>query len=121
VSVRISGVVLPNKRVIIALTYIYGVGKSTSKAILEKVGISFDRRSNTLTEDEVSKIRLELDGISHEGDLRRKIQNDLKRLNEIGCYRGYRHRRGLPCRGQRTQKNARTRKGKKVTIANKKK
>ncbi len=118
---RISGVTLPNKRAIIALTYIFGVGKPRAQELLDKTGISVDKRADNLTEDEISKIRAELDTIPHEGDLRRKIQNDLKRLGEIGCYRGYRHRRKLPCRGQRTQTNARTRKGKKMTIANKKK
>lgn len=119
-SARISGVTLPNKRIEVALTYVYGVGRSLSKSILEKTKISFDKRADSLTEEEISKIRAELEIVPHEGDLRRKLQNDMKRLSEIGCYRGYRHRRRLPCRGQRTQTNARTRKGKKVTIANKK-
>jgi small subunit ribosomal protein S13 len=120
VPARISGVTLPNKRIEVALTYVYGVGRPLSISILKKVKIPFDKRADDLSEDEISKIRAELEFIPHEGDLRRKLQNDLKRLSEIGCYRGYRHRRRLPCRGQRTQTNARTRKGKKVTIANKK-
>lgn len=118
---RISGVTLPNKRIEVALTYVFGVGRPLSKAILEKAKIPFDKRADDLEEEELVKIRTALDSIPHEGDLRRKVQNDLKRLGEIGCYRGYRHRRRLPCRGQRTQTNARTRKGKKMTIANKKK
>lgn len=119
-AARISGVTLPNKRIEVALTYIYGVGRSLSKKILQKHNISLDKRADDLTEDELTRIRQELDTIPHEGDLRRKVQNDLKRLSDIGCYRGYRHRRRLPSRGQRTSCNARTRRGKKVTIAGKK-
>lgn len=117
---RISGVTLPNKHAEIALTYVYGVGKTTARKILEKTGIDLNKRADQLTDDEVALISKELEIIPHEGDLRRKVQNDLKRLQEIGSYRGYRHRRKLPCRGQRTRSNARTRKGKSVPIANKK-
>lgn len=120
-SARISGVTLPNKRIEVALTYIYGVGRPLAKKILTKLNIPLDKRADDLTEEELVAIRSELDLIPHEGDLRRKLQNDIKRLSEIGCYRGYRHRRRLPCRGQRTSNNARTRKGKKVAIAGKKK
>lgn len=98
----------------------YGVGRPLAKTILTKHDIPFDKRADDLTEEELVKIRAELEAIPHEGDLRRKVQGDVKRLSEIGCYRGYRHRRKLPCRGQRTSNNARTRKGKKVTIAGKK-
>jgi len=121
VATRIAGIPLPNKRIEIALTYVYGIGPSLAKDILSTANIDLNKRADDLTEDEATKIREALEGIPHEGDLRRKIQNDLKRLQEIGSYRGYRHRRRLPCRGQKTKKNARTRKGKKVTIANKKK
>lgn len=117
---RISGITLPNKRIVIALTYVYGIGKSLAQDLLKKTKIDENKRADDLSEEELVKIRAELEHISHEGDLRRKVQNDLKRLTEIGCYRGYRHRRRLPVRGQRTQCNARTRKGKKVTIAGKK-
>lgn len=120
-ATRIAGIPLPNKRIEIALTYVYGIGPSLSKSILTAAKIDLDKRADDLTEEEAVKIREALDAIPHEGDLRRKIQNDLKRLQEIGSYRGYRHRRRLPCRGQKTKKNARTRKGKKVSIANKKK
>lgn len=121
VPARISGVTLPNKRIEVALTYVYGIGPSLSKSLLKKVGVDLNKRADELSEDELVKIRAELEIIPHEGDLRRKVQNDLKRLQEIGCYRGYRHRRRLPCRGQKTKVNARTRRGKKSTIANKKK
>jgi len=119
--VRIAGVNLPNKRIEIALTYICGIGRSLSKSILLKLNISFDTKTDGLNEKELSLLREEISKLALEGDLKRKNQNDLKRLSEIGCYRGYRHRRGLPCRGQRTRTNCRTKKGKKVTIANKKK
>lgn len=99
----------------------YGVGKSTAEKVLQKTGIDPNKRADNLTEEEATRIRKELEVIPHEGDLRRKLQNDVKRLQEISCYRAYRHRRGLPCRGQRTRYNARTRRGRKVTIANKKK
>ncbi len=119
---RIAGVDLPReKRVEIGLTYIYGIGQSTAKDILEKTGINPDIRVKDLTEDDVSKLRDAIDGYTVEGDLRRQVALDIKRLMEIGCYRGLRHRRGLPVRGQRTKTNARTRKGPKKTIANKKK
>ena len=120
---RIAGVELPNqKRVEIGLTYIYGIGRSTSNKILAKTGVNPDTRCKDLTEDEVSKLRDEIqDFYKVEGDLRRDIGLDIKRLVEIGCYRGVRHRKGLPVRGQRTKTNARTRKGPVKTIANKKK
>ena len=119
----IDGVELPNqKRVEIGLTYIFGIGRSTSNKILAKTGINPDTRCKDLTEDEVSKLRDEIqDFYKVEGDLRRDIGLDIKRLVEIGCYRGVRHRKGLPVRGQRTKTNARTRKGPVKTIANKKK
>lgn len=120
-AARVSGVTLPNKRIEVALTYVYGIGLNTSQEILQSAKIDPNKRADELTEDELNKIRTQIDLIPHEGDLRRKVQNDLKRLQEIGCYRGYRHRRKLPCRGQQTKTNGRTRKGKKVTIANKKK
>ena len=120
---RIAGVDLPReKRVEIGLTYIFGIGRSLSKEILNKTGVNPDTRVKDLTDDEVAKLR---DVIEHnyqvEGDLRRSVALDIKRLTEIGCYRGLRHRKGLPVRGQRTKTNARTRKGPKKTIANKKK
>ncbi|WP_145950221.1 30S ribosomal protein S13 [Paenibacillus sp. Y412MC10] len=120
---RIAGVDLPrDKRVEIALTYIFGIGKTTSQKILSETGINPDTRVRDLTEDEVSKLRETIDrGVKVEGDLRREISLNIKRLVEIGCYRGVRHRRGLPVRGQRTKTNARTRKGPRRTVANKKK
>ncbi len=120
---RIAGVDLPReKRVEIGLTYIYGIGRNASKSILEVTGIDKNTRVKDLTEDELNKIREEIDkGHRVEGDLRREIALNIKRLSEIGCYRGIRHRRGLPVRGQKTKTNARTRKGKKRTVANKKK
>lgn len=120
---RIAGVDLPrDKRVEIALTYIFGIGKTTSQKILSTAGINPDTRVRDLTEDEVSKLRETIDkGVKVEGDLRREISLNIKRLIEIGCYRGVRHRRGLPVRGQRTKTNARTRKGPRRTVANKKK
>ena len=119
---RIAGVDLPrDKRVVVSLTYIYGIGRSTSEKILAKTGISEDIRVKDLTEDQVNAIRNENDGVKVEGDLRREVQLNIKRLMEIGCYRGIRHRRGLPVRGQRTKTNARTRKGPVRTVANKKK
>ena len=119
---RIAGVDLPrDKRVVVSLTYIYGIGRSTSEKILAKTGISEDIRVKDLTEDQVNAIRNEIDGVKVEGDLRREVQLNIKRLMEIGCYRGIRHRRGLPVRGQRTKTNARTRKGPVRTVANKKK
>lgn len=119
---RIAGVDLPNeKRVEIGLTYIFGIGLSTSKKILAATGINPDTRVRDLTEDEIQKLRNEIDNYNVEGDLRRDIALDIKRLMEINCYRGIRHRKGLPVRGQRSKTNARTRKGPKRTIANKKK
>ena len=120
---RIAGVDIPNaKRVEIGLTYIYGIGRTTSNKILEKTGIDPDTRCKDLTEEDVAKLRDEIEN-NHlvEGELRREIAMDIKRLVEIGCYRGVRHRKGLPVRGQRTKTNARTRKGPAKTIANKKK
>lgn len=120
---RIAGVDLPReKRVEIGLTYIYGIGLSTSHKILAETGINPDTRVKDLTEDEVNEIRNYINkGIVVEGDLRREVALNIKRLVEIGCYRGIRHRKGLPVRGQKTKTNARTRKGPKKTIANKKK
>ena len=121
---RIAGVDLPReKRVEIGLTYIYGIGVSSSKKILAKAGVNPDTRVKDLTDDQVGAIRkvLEDDEYKLEGDLRREVALNIKRLTEIGCYRGLRHRRGLPVRGQRTKTNARTRKGPKRTVANKKK
>ena len=119
---RIAGVDLPReKRVEIGLTYIYGIGLSTSKKILAETGINPDIRVKDLTEDDVSKLRDAIDNYTVEGDLRRQVALDIKSLMEIGCYRGLRHRRNLPVRGQRSKTNARTRKGPKRTIANKKK
>ena len=120
---RIAGVDLPNeKRVEYGLTYVYGIGVKTSNKILAEAGINPDTRVKDLTEDELSKIREIIDrDYTVEGDLRRQIALDIKRLIEIGCYRGLRHRRGLPVRGQNTKNNARTRKGPRKTMANKKK
>ena len=120
---RIAGVDLPNdKRVEIGLTYIYGIGLTTSKEILKDTGINPDTRVKDLTEDDISKLREYIDhNLQVEGDRRRAIAFDIKRLIEIGSYRGLRHRKGLPVRGQRSKTNARTRKGPKKTIANKKK
>jgi len=120
---RISGVDLPReKRVEIGLTYIYGIGRSASNRILKKAGVDPNTRVRDLTEQEVIRIRDLIDKTQTvEGDLRREIALNLKRLSEISCYRGIRHRRGLPVRGQRTRTNARTRKGPRRTVANKKK
>jgi small subunit ribosomal protein S13 len=121
---RISGVNIPlNKRVEIGLTYIYGVGRPTSNKLLSEVGISADTYVRDLTEEEVVKLRDAIDGsLTVEGDLRRERSQNIKRLQEIGCYRGLRHRRGLPVRGQNTKTNARTRKGpKRMQVAGKKK
>jgi len=118
---RIAGVDIPNeKRIVISLTYIFGIGLSTSKKILATCGISEDTRTKNLTEDELFKIRKEIENIKIEGDLRREVSLNIKRLQEIGSYRGMRHRRGLPVRGQKTKTNARTCKGPRKTIANKK-
>ena len=120
---RIAGVDLPReKRVEIGLTYIYGIGLPTSKAILEKAGINPDTRVKDLTEEEVGAIRKIIDSdYVVEGDLRREVSMNIKRLMEIGCYRGIRHRRNLPVRGQNTKNNSRTRKGPKKTVGRKKK
>ena len=121
---RISGINIPlNKRVEIGLTYIYGIGRATAKEILEQVDVSPDTYVRDLTEDEVAKLRAAIDDDrTVEGDLRRERSQDIKRLQEIGCYRGLRHRRGLPVRGQNTKTNARTRKGpKRMQVAGKKK
>ncbi len=120
---RIAGIDLPKeKRVEIGLTYIFGIGISTSRKILEATGVNPDTRVKNMSEDEVNAVREYINkNVKVEGDLRREIGLNIKRLVEIGCYRGMRHRRNLPVRGQRTKTNARTRKGKKKTIANKKK
>ena len=120
---RIAGVDIPNqKRVEIALTYIYGIGRKSSNDILARTGIDPDKRAKDLTEEEIAKIRDEIEAhYTVEGDLRRDVAMDIKRMVEINCYRGIRHRKGLPVRGQRTMTNARTRKGPAKTIANKKK
>ena len=120
---RIAGVDLPrNKRVEIGLTYIFGIGRKTASDIIAATGINPDTRVRDLSEDDVSKLREYIDNSCRvEGDLRRDIAFDIKRLIEIGCYRGVRHRKGLPVRGQRSKTNARTRKGPKKTMANKKK
>ena len=120
---RIAGVDLPNeKRVEIALTYIYGIGRKSANDILAKTGINPDTRAKDLTEEEVAKLRDEIENsYTVEGDLRRDVALNIKRMVEINCYRGIRHRKGLPVRGQRTKTNARTRKGPAKTIANKKK
>ena len=120
---RIAGVDIPNaKRIEIALTYIYGIGRKSANDILNKTGIDPDKRAKDLTEDEVAKLRDEIENnYKVEGDLHREVALDIKRLVEINCYRGIRHRKGLPVRGQRTKTNARTRKGPAKTIANKKK
>jgi small subunit ribosomal protein S13 len=114
---RIEGVDLPrDKRVEIALTYIYGIGRPTSRDILDATGVNPDTRVRNLTEDEVQRLREEVGKLTTEGDLRREVQLNIKRLSEIGCYRGIRHRRSLPVRGQRTRTNARTRRGIRKTV-----
>ena len=121
---RISGVDLPrDKRIEIGLTYVYGIGRATSNRLLKEAGVNPDTRVRDLTDEEVGKIRdaIDADSILIEGDLRREIAINIKRLQEIGCYRGIRHRKGLPVRGQKTKTNARTRKGPKKTVANKNK
>ena len=120
---RIAGINIPlNKRAEIGLTYIYGVGRSTANDVLRKTSIEPDRKVRDLTEDEVSRLREAIDDLTVEGDLRRERSQNIKRLMEIGCYRGMRHRRGLPVRGQNTKTNARTRKGpKRMQVAGKKK
>ncbi len=119
---RIAGIDLPNKMTKIALTYIYGIGRSTAIEVCEKAGVNPDAKINDLTAEEVNTIRQLLDNeYTVEGRLRTQTALNIKRLMDIGCYRGLRHRRGLPVRGQRTKTNARTRKGKRKTVANKKK
>ena len=120
---RISGIDLPrNKRGEIGLTYIYGIGKSTAQSILDKAGISYDVKVQDWTDAQLTQIRNFInDEIKVEGALRSEVQLNIKRLMDIGCYRGLRHRKGLPTRGQRTKNNSRTRKGKRKTVANKKK
>jgi small subunit ribosomal protein S13 len=120
---RLAGVDLPrDKRIEIGLTYIYGIGRSQSFRILSEAGVNPDTRVRDLTDEEVSKIKDVIDNTcTVEGDLRRQVAMDIKRLQEIGCYRGIRHRKGLPVRGQNTKNNARTRKGPRRTVANKKK
>ena len=120
---RIAGVDLPpNKRVEVGLTYIFGIGRSRSQKLLDQVGVNWDTKVKDLTEEEASKLRrlIQEEG-EVEGDLRRRVGLDIKRLMEISCYRGIRHKRNLPCRGQRTHTNARTRRGRRVAIAGKKK
>ena len=119
---RIAGIDLPkDKRIEIGLTYIYGIGRKSAKDILAQTGINPDTRVKDLTDAEAQQLRDAIDAYTVEGDLRRQTALDIKRLSEIGCYRGIRHRKGLPVRGQRSKTNARTRKGPKKTIANKKK
>lgn len=119
---RLVGVDLPsNKRVEIGLTYIFGVGRSRSKVILNDAGIDFNLKVKDLTEDDIIKLRDSLGKLTLEGDLKRETTLNIKRLQEISCYRGVRHRKGLPLRGQRTKTNARTKRGGKRTVANKKK
>ena len=121
---RIAGVDLPReKRIEIGLTYVYGIGRTTSNKILKEAGVNPDTRVRNVTDAEVKRISeaIEKLGVTVEGDLRREIALNIKRLQEIGCYRGIRHRKGLPVRGQNTKNNARTRKGPKRTVANKKK
>ncbi len=119
---RIAGVNIPSqKRVVIGLTYIYGIGNYTARCIVDRAGIPFDKRVSELTDQEVLRVREIIDdGYSVEGDLRRQVSMGIKRLMDLGCYRGLRHRKGLPVRGQRTHTNARTRKGKAIPIAGKK-
>ncbi len=120
---RIAGVDLPKKkRAEVGLTYIYGIGRTTARSILTKAGINYDTKVGDLTDDEVSKIRsIITSDVKVEGALRTEVQMNIKRLMDIGCYRGLRHRKGLPARGQRTRTNARTRKGRRKTVAGKKK
>ena len=119
---RIAGIDLPkDKRIEIGLTYIYGIGRKSAKDILAKSGVNPDTRVKDLTDADEQKLRDAIDDYTVEGDLRRQTALDIKRLSEIGCYRGIRHRKGLPVRGQRSKTNARTRKGPKRTVANKKK
>lgn len=119
---RVAGVDIPRyKHVVISLTYIYGIGKTTAQKILEAAGVPEETRVRELTNDQLDAIRAEVDKLKVEGDLRREVNQNIKRLIEIGSYRGIRHRRGLPVRGQNTKNNARTRKGRAIAIAGKKK
>lgn len=120
---RIAGIDLPrNKRIEVAMTYIYGIGRSTSQKLLSQAGVDANTRTDDLTEAELAKLRELVDQDCHvEGDLRRELSMDIKRLMDLGCYRGLRHRKGLPARGQNTKNNSRTRKGPKKTVAGKKK
>jgi len=120
---RIAGVDLPrNKRIEVAMTYVYGIGRTSSQKILSSAGVDLNTRTDDLTEAELAKIREIVDAdFRIEGDLRREVTMNIKRLMDLGCYRGLRHRKGLPCRGQKTKTNARTRKGPKKTVAGKKK
>ncbi|MFC7358135.1 30S ribosomal protein S13 [Jejudonia soesokkakensis] len=119
---RIAGVDIPKqKRGVIALTYIFGIGKSRAERILEEAGVDKDKKVNEWDDDEIGKIRDAVGSFKIEGELRSEVQLSIKRLMDIGCYRGIRHRAGLPLRGQRTKNNSRTRKGKRKTVANKKK
>ena len=120
---RIAGVDIPReKRLEISLTYIFGIGRTTAQHLCDELGLDRNTRVRDLTDEEVNRIRVHVDSnLRVEGDLRREVQQDIKRKMEIGCYQGFRHRRGLPVRGQRTQTNARTRKGPKKTVAGKKK
>jgi len=119
---RIAGIDLPrNKRGVIGLTYIYGIGRTTSEKILSKAGISEDKKVEEWNDDETTKIREIIGEMKVEGELRSETQTNIKRMMDIGCYRGVRHRKGLPLRGQKTKTNARTRKGKRKTVAGKKK
>lgn len=118
---RVAGIDLPNKRIVIALTYVYGIGPSRALEILEKLSISESLRANDLTEDQLTDIRNEVSSFVVEGDLRQQVVADIRRLKDISCYRGRRHNMNLPCRGQRTKVNCRTRRGKKKTVAGKKK
>ena len=118
---RIVGVDIPNeKRIVVSLTYIYGIGDTTAKKICAATNVSEDIRTKDLTDEQLTALRAEVAKYHTEGDLRREVALNIKRLTEIGCYRGLRHKKGLPVRGQRTRTNARTRKGKRKTIANKK-
>jgi small subunit ribosomal protein S13 len=118
---RIAGVTLPNeKRIVIALTYIFGIGRPLSHTLLQKAGVDESVRTKNLSIDQESAIRREVEALTVEGELRRKQQLDVKRLQDVGTYRGYRHKRRLPVRGQRTKTNARTKRGRRMTIANKK-
>jgi small subunit ribosomal protein S13 len=120
---RIAGVDIPRgKRILIALTYVYGIGLQSSKKILKEAGVKESLRVTELSDEQINSIRKAIDGgLTVEGDLRRQVSNNVKRLMDLGCYRGLRHRKSLPVRGQRTKTNARTRKGPKKTVANKKK